>query len=1149
MIDVLEEAFAYSGEFMFRSLGVVSFLTLFVFTPFFPSNAHGLDLVNADFSAEAGQWGDGDGPPGWVLSLDRPEQLGVVESFALSEQGGKAFYFSALGRGFGDARIDQCVSLSDDQVLTDAIQLSVNLRTEAPDPELALRLRMDFFSDQDCDIDADDTSRVGADIGLSVERLEADNWTRLATPVLLPSEISEDVGSVRLSIRVRDRSDGGQPTQPPRQVWIDSVSLMADVQLLPAGQRQALRDLYQMTDGNNWRRSLNWMGPEGTECQWQGVTCSADGATIERLDLSGNRLIGDLPASLQALSDLQRGEGLNLCWNELLIPDAIHDMVVDAHLGGDPGFCQGLDPQHLSRDLTGLYFQPTGRDGEGFSLNMLGAGAALLFWATYDDDGHPLWLFGTGRARDRILNFDDLYVTRGGVGDALALSRAGQASLVKITPDSDPDAACHELILRFSVDIDSSFNGSGRSLINLDPWQHCPEAPATHMSSDWAGAWFDPQRNGEGISLVPVGADRKVLTWFGYNEQGAQQWRIGVSDPEASTSSRLVFPSLDAVSGGNFDGVVSPTQLTFEQQGQAVIEHIDNQRILRLQHSDTRHIKLNLVRIEAAPDLLASSGLRMDLTMAPDDLRELYRRSVRSDDRLPGSVQFDGGEVQALTGLRFRGNSARFLGKKSFNIRFERPQAVLFDSDRMNLNAMYTDPSFMREALSFELFRDLGLPASKTRHIDLWINGIYEGAYIHIQRVDETLLAQNGLDPDGTLVRDQFRTEVDGVRSAFRFDYGDRSIAEIAEFLSERFDFRGDPDWMALAELVDWVVNTPAGDEFAEGFKARFDLDAFIDWWALHWLIGDIDSLADDHWLYLDSQNADAKWLLIPWDKDLSLGSHFRSGFGVDNDFFHYGWKLSDTWLGAGAQNDLFRKFFATPSLREQIYARTLVLIDEVFDRSETHARIAHYAELLEDSVSIGPGETAFAVQRKQHHGELGRWHDQVEAIEDFVTLHARAVRTQILNEGRADELVAYEAQETIEATGQTRLHLTDETGWTIATVEQDSAFALGQQFAITVTEDPDADQTGIDRVWTLELAQPAEGLKLTLYYRNEVWSRASPENWWFEDLPISNQNELQMVVEDQPLPTRVNPYANKAVVTVDLPAGEHRVRLRLGHP
>lgn len=1134
---------------MFRSLGVVSFLTLFVFTVFFSSTAHGLDLINADFSAEAGQWGDGDGPPGWVLSLDRPEQLGVVESFELSEQGGKAFHFNALGRGFGDARIDQCVSLGDDQALGEVIQLSVNVRSEDPDPELAVRLRLDFFSDQDCDIDADDTDRVGADIGLSAERLEADNWTRLVTPTLLPGEIGEGVGSIQLSIRVRDRSDEGQPSDPPRQVWIDAVSLTADLQLLPEGQRQALRDLYQMTDGDNWRRSLNWMGPEGTECQWQGVTCSAAGATIERLDLSGNRLIGELPSSLQALSDLQRGEGLNLCWNELLIPDVLQDMVLDAHLGGDPGFCQGLDPQQLTRTLSGLYFQPTGRDGEGFSLNMLGAGAALLFWATYDDDGQPLWLFGTGRARDRILSFDDLYVTRGGVGNALELSRDGQASLIKVTPDSDPDAACHELILRFSVDVDSSLTGSGRSLINLDPWQHCPEAPETDMTGDWAGAWFDPQRNGEGISLVPVGADRKVLTWFGYNAQGAQQWRIGISDPAVSTDSRLVFPTFDIVSGGNFDGVISPPQLTFEDQGQVVIEKVGEQRTLSLHQPDASHTVLNLVRIEAAPDLLASSGLRMDLTMAPDQLRELYRRSPRSDDRLPGSVQFDGGEAQALTGLRFRGNTSRFLGKKSFNIRFESPQAVVFDSDRMNLNAMYTDPSFMHEALSFELFRDLGLPAPKTRHIDLWINGIYEGTYIHIQRVDETLLAQNGLDPDGTLVRDQFRSEVDGTRSAFRFDYGDRTIAEIADFLSERFDSRGDPDWTALAELVDWAVNTPAGDDFAEGFKARFDLEAFIDWWALHWLIGDIDSLADDHWLYRDTQNAEAKWLLIPWDKDLSFGSHFRSGFGVDNDFFHYGWKLSDTWLGAGAQNDLFRKFFATPSLREQIYDRTLVLIDEFFDRPEAHARIDHYAELLEDSVSIRPGDTAFDLQRKQHHAELGRWHDHVEATHDFVTLHARAVRAQIVNEDRTDELVAYEAEETIEATGQTRLHLTDESGWTIATLEQGSSFALGQQFAISVTEDSQADQAGIDRVWTLDLAQPVEGLRLTLYYRNEVWSRASPENWWFEDLPISNQDELRMVVEDQALPTRINPYANKAVATVDLPAGEHRVRLRLGHP
>ncbi len=1096
-------------------------------------------LENADFADQAGEWRDGEGPPGWTLSLDRDDQLGIVEDVDFAVAGGRAFRFNALGRGFGDSRVDQCVALDDH---FDALMLSVHIRTDEPDPELALRLRVDFYADEVCDSDSAnaDAEQIGTDVGLSGERVTPGEWARIESATRLASELGEDVRSARVSIRLRDRSSGGQPREPARVVWFDQVSLQADVVFLPPAQRAALRELYQATNGPGWHESLGWMDAEGTECRWHGVTCSPDGASLLRLDLSGNGLLGELPASITALDDLAPGEGLDLCWNDVLVGEDQRGFVNERHLGGDPGFCQGLDLQPFSRLLSGNYYQPAGRDGEGFSLTMLSEGSALFYWATYDDFGEPLWLFGSGRADGRVLRLPNLYVTHLRDG-SFGFERAGRAALVIAAGDDDPE--CGQAIFRFSAEGDGFGARDGREMITLDGRVPC-EIPTDRdpLIDALAGIWFDPALDGQGLSFTPHSSDRIVLNWFGYDAEGEQVWRFGVGSVIAEE--QLIFNNLLAVRGGSFNGPLTPEGLEFDRDGSALLTLNGDGWVFELTEPDGRQIQLDLQRIEAGPSLLASTGRRIDLSVRDDDLIELYSRSPFSDDRLPGEVRFDrSDEVQALTGFRFRGSSSRQLPKKSFNIRFESPQPLLFGSDRMNLNAMYTDPTMVREALSFELFHELGHPAPRTRHFDLWINEIYEGTYIHIQRVDETLLGQNGLNPNGTLVRDQIRSsDPDTPNSSFAFDLTSLSEQERLDFVIENFDFRGDPEWTQLVELIEWVQATPPGPDFLAGFEQRFEVENFIDWLVLHWLIGDIDSFGDDYWLYLDHENPNARWVVIPWDKDLSFGSHFRSGFFTTNDFFIYEYRL-----GGGWNNLLIDRFLATPELRLAADTRLLELAQAIFPPSWFEARVDELIERLHDSINIQPGPRAFAVHNQNHFSTPELFADQVEALLEFVNLRLRFIERQLAAE--AGEL--YQAEATIDPESVERTFLTDVSGWTMATVQPLAPTPLAVNLEMSVEEN--AALVGIDREWTLEVSGGPLSAELRLYYRNEItrfWGRG---NWWtFGDEAIGDQPELQLMfgMEGGALQTiettRINPIANMASAPIELTPGRHTLRLVL---
>src|SRR5690625_2219264 len=80
--------------------------------------------------------------------------------------------------------------------------------------------------------------------------------------------------------------------------------LLAHAQL-PTEEVEFLHDFYSMTNGDDWDNNSGWMGSPGTECSWHGVTCDNSGEHVVELSLPTNNLTGELPGSLNKLSQLR----------------------------------------------------------------------------------------------------------------------------------------------------------------------------------------------------------------------------------------------------------------------------------------------------------------------------------------------------------------------------------------------------------------------------------------------------------------------------------------------------------------------------------------------------------------------------------------------------------------------------------------------------------------------------------------------------------------------------------------------------------------------------------------------------------------------------------------------------------------------------
>lgn len=487
------------------------------------------------------------------------------------------------------------------------------------------------------------------------------------------------------------------------------------------------------------------------------------------------------------------------------------------------------------------------------------------------------------------------------------------------------------------------------------------------------------------------------------------------------------------------------------------------------------------------PDLDAvDAGAPIPLHLELDErMREQLYADPTSDERRPARLRAGDGPASDAE-VRFRGNSSRWHPAPSFNVRTAGVVPEL-GTDRLNLNAMWTDPSQLRERLVWEAFAHLGRPASATRYVELYLDEVFEGLYLQVQRVDEAFLAEHGLEATtATLVRDRTR-QVDGAASAFAGDLP-ADDTELEDWVAQRFEHRGEPDHAALAELVRWVHDTPAGEAFATGFEARFDVEVFVDWLALTVLSADLDSFADDYWLHRDHADPDGRWTVLPWDHDLSFGSHYLAGVGTTNHLFRYGFLVEANTV----RNPLVHRFLTTPSLRARFDGRLAELLDRDLPVAWFHRTIDDTAAMIRPATTRRPSADAYVHHPGPHFAGPGDTERHVEAVRDAVELRAAFLRARL-----ADEPAAVDTAE-VDLTGAApgdRVLVTDVTGWTIAALDVHEVRDGG---LLRVTVEPGSVSEVVDRVWRLEHDGGHLDADVTLYVRDhpEVCGMPRCEDW-----------------------------------------------------
>lgn len=325
--------------------------------------------------------------------------------------------------------------------------------------------------------------------------------------------------------------------------------------------------------------------------------------------------------------------------------------------------------------------------------------------------------------------------------------------------------------------------------------------------------------------------------------------------------------------------------------------------------------------------------LEIEITIDPEDY-EVLRRQQRTlmsafggrcgDAPAPSPYTYFEADV-SIDGVNFVNVGLRkkgFFGsisrsKPSFKIDLTEygEESKFFGQDRITLNNLQQDPSRLDQCLSYGLYADAGLKASRCSFAHVTVNGVSFGIYSNVESIKAPFLVRNYGDASGKLY--------------------EGSVADFRENWIGIIEKKNNDDATDLVAIKN-AIEIQDDESALEAMGALIDLDLFIRGWALDFLIQNWDGYsgnANNWWMYENPSSG--KYEFLPWSLD--------DNFGRDNPFLEANSQTRVVFDNSAISNRLWR----IESIRELYEAALNDLLVEIWDESALLAEIDRMEALI----------------------------------------------------------------------------------------------------------------------------------------------------------------------------------------------------------
>ncbi|MBI1806382.1 MAG: CotH kinase family protein [Ignavibacteria bacterium] len=497
------------------------------------------------------------------------------------------------------------------------------------------------------------------------------------------------------------------------------------------------------------------------------------------------------------------------------------------------------------------------------------------------------------------------------------------------------------------------------------------------------------------------------------------------------------------------------------------------------------------------------------ITMSDDDYRALNARDIFVDEFLPATVEYQGTTWNKAE-IRFKGRSTRYFPKKSYRLKF--PKNKLFqNTHQINLHAMYTDKSSIREKLAWDLFQDMGEMAPHAWFARLSINQQYKGLYLVVDRIDRYFLQH----------RERFAWSLYNSGGFYSLaDLTPQSV-DLLKLYYEK-EIGDDNDYSDLQGLIN-VLNFTPDSTFPAALDSLFEVNSIYNWLAGNILMMMGDSYNKNYFLYHDVSRKTQSWVIIPWDYDESFGLSGDVAVPYPHSLLNDGFAYTFPPL-SGPPNVVKDRVWNIPSLQQHLRRYVDTLLHSVFTEEHLFPRIDSLSALIRDDVAAD----------SQKWGSDQDFLDNVETVKYFITARRNYLLKTFIGSPTGDFCsVTLPIKR-----GSNPYHFVEMEGRLLATLWVKDA---GNLDSLRVEAFPDSIPREIDPVDTGKCVR--RWIRVTAIPENAHFTATF--QWMYQDVS-SLDREVGTQVKDERalrgyayngrswtgLRSRVNPYAN--IVTID---------------
>ena len=207
-------------------------------------------------------------------------------------------------------------------------------------------------------------------------------------------------------------------------------------------------------------------------------------------------------------------------------------------------------------------------------------------------------------------------------------------------------------------------------------------------------------------------------------------------------------------------------------------------------------------------------------------------------------------------GAKLRGNTSFVTGRRRpMNLEFD--EAVLFPGvsepvDHILLLSGYADPTRLRNALSYDVFRAMS-PAGTVRAApvfwtEVFVNGAYAGVWECCPRLQDVL--------------SESFSALYKVRSSYGLWTDPKGTSESVDRVG---DVEEEDPYEPIRDLAGFVAGS-GRDALAACGPETFDMDELLDFWLLINFTGNEDGRVTNQ--FVGRRAEDGRWILMPWDYD-----------------------------------------------------------------------------------------------------------------------------------------------------------------------------------------------------------------------------------------------------------------------------------------